>query len=77
MQKRQGTNNLIPSERKQEKMMPPRVDSESRRLLGLLLGWRSLCIIHLSQGCARGRKQDLLIDGGISINALQNKAAMK
>lgn len=69
--------NLIPSERKQEETMPPRVDSESQRLLGLLLGWHSLCIIHLSQGSAQGCKQALLIDGGTSINALQNKAAMK
>lgn len=72
MQKRQGTN-LIPSERKQEEMMPPRVDSESWRLLGRLLGWCSLCITHLSQGCAKGHKQALLIDGGTSINVLQKK----
>lgn len=50
--------------------MPPRTGSESQRLLGLLLGWCSLCITHLSQGCAQGHKQDLLIDGGTSISAL-------
>lgn len=66
--------NLIPSERKQEEMMPPRVDSESWRLLGLLLGWCSLCITHLSQGCAQGHKQALPIDGGTSISALQKKS---
>lgn len=53
--------------------MPPRADSESWRLLGLVLGWCSLCITHLSQGCAQGHKQALLIDGGTSISALQEK----
>lgn len=55
--------------------MPPRAGSDSQRLLGLLLGWCSLCITHLSQGCAQGHEQDLLIDGGTSISALQKKNA--
>lgn len=68
---------LIPSERKQEEMMPPRADSESRRLLGLLLGWCSLCITHLSQGCAQGHEEVLLIDGGTSISALQREKKLQ
>lgn len=71
--KRGKEQSLIPSEGKQEEMMPPRVDSESWCLLGPLQGWCSLCITHLSQGCAQGHKQTLLIDGGTSITLWKKK----